>query len=225
MKLPMALIALAFAPAAAFADTFTVTFDGGVNTGGWAFGGPGETIAMTGGNPGAYLHTPELDTFAPQPRTHFGLASPFSGDYRGKNVSAIGVDLITISAEFGADGRPLTVMLISDNGTPGDTDDDWAAYFVGAVNVPLPGEGWKSYSFTVPSQSTTLPAGWLTLGLGPTSPPVPDWNVVMANVNQVVFFYGDPTFFFLEEVWDVGLDNASITADVLPVALQSFRID
>jgi hypothetical protein len=165
---------LAAGPAAA--QSYVETFDE-TNEGGWAYGGPGETIETSGGNPGAYLHSPSIDTFAPSPGTTLP-GSLYSGDYRSRGVAAISVDLITIAVDFSAEGRPLTVMLVSDNDTPGDSSDDWAAYFVGPDNIPLPGEGWLSYNFAIPSAEPTLPDNWNLLQLGPNSPPAPDWNDV-----------------------------------------------
>jgi hypothetical protein len=217
----LALVLVVGAPA--IADTFTETFDDGSNVGGWLYGGPGETIEPTGGNPGWFLHSPALDTFAPQPRTS-GADSVFTGDFQARNVSVIGIDLITIDVDFSAAGRPLTLMLVSEAGTPGNPNDDWAAYFMGAQNIPVPGEGWLSYSFDVPSQSPTLPPGWQTIDLGPNPPP-PDWNALITNVDQVRFFYGDPTFVFIFQMWDVGLDNVTVTADVMPVELAGFAVE
>ncbi len=200
---------LAFAAAPAMAETFTETFDGGSNVGGWTFGTGNELIESSGGNPGAYLHDTFVDTFAPQPRT--SQPSIFTGDLRQLGVSRIGIDLITFSVDFSAEGRPLTLMLISDQGTPANPDDDWAAYLMGPSNVPLPGQGWISFSFEVPSQETSLPAGWATLGIGPSSPPEPDWNQVITNVVELRFFYGDPTMFFIFQGWNLGLDNPRIS--------------
>jgi hypothetical protein len=215
--------AIVFGSRSVLANTFTETFTGGSNAGGWLYGGPAETIETTGGNPGAFYHSPTLDTFAPQPRTS-GPDSVFTGDFRTRNITAIGIDLITISVDFSAAGRPLTLMLISDAGTPGDPNDDWAAYFMGPVNVPVPGQGWASFSFAVPSQATSLPAGWQTIALGPNSPP-PDWNDVITDVDQVRFFYGDPTNFFIFQMWSVGIDNVTIVGDVVPVELIGFEVE
>ena len=216
------LLLLAAAAPACAASTFTETFTAGSNTGGWLYGGPGETIETTGGNPGAFYHSPTLDTFAPQPRTTGD--SIFTGDFRARNVTAIGIDLITIAVDFSAAGRPLTLMLVSDAGTPGNGNDDWAAYFMGAALVPVPGQGWASFSFTVPSQSPSLPPGWQTIALGPSAP-APDWNDVITDVDQVRFFYGDPQNIFIFQMWNVGLDNVSITGDVVPVELSGFRVE
>ena len=37
------------------------------------------------------------------------------------------------------------------------------------------------------------------------------WSDLITDVDQVDFFYGDPTSIFLFLSWDVGLDNARIT--------------
>ena len=200
---------LAVAAAPALAETFTETFDGGSNVGGWTFGTGNEVIEGSGGNPGAFLHDSFVDSYAPQPRT--SQPSVYTGDLRQLGVTSIGIDLITFSVDFSAEGRPLTLMLVSDQGTPANPDDDWAAYLMGPTNVPLPGEGWISYSFEVPSQETSLPAGWATLPFGPSSPPEPDWNQLITDVAEVRFFYGDPTMIFIFQGWNLGLDNSTIS--------------
>ncbi len=197
---------------AGWAQEFVESFEGGSNEGQWSFLPGGDVIETGGGNPGAYLHVPFLDTFAPRPGTLLGLASEFSGDFRARGITGIGVDLITHSVDFSAGGRPLTLLLTSDQGTPGDLSDDWAAYVIGPANIPMEGEGWLSYSFVVPSASPGLPAGWATLSLGASSPPAPDWNALITDVDRVSFFYGDPNLVFIFQGWDLGLDNARIVA-------------
>lgn len=212
-----ACVAALSAAAAAQFTTITETFDGGSNEGNWTFGLTQiEVIQETGGNPGAWLYSPCeglncLDTFAPQPRTTpIGGDHAFTGDYRERGVNRIGIDLQTLDVDFSAGGRPLTIILVTDNGTPGDTSDDWGAYFVGNHNIPLPGEGWKSFTFSIPSQSETLPTGWQYITYG-GSEPMPDWNVLVQNVAQVRFFYGDPDLFFIFQQWELGMDNPRIT--------------
>ena len=150
-------------------QTSVETFSGGSNQGGWTYGPANQVIETSGGNPGAYLHEPSIDTFAPEPRTALGASSFFTGDYRAKRVQSFGVDVITFSAQFFT-SPPLTLLLANDNGTPQDTSDDCFVYLVGPT-VAAPGQGWVSYEFPIPSQSTTLPPGsWSTGGLGGTLP-------------------------------------------------------
>lgn len=198
---------------------FEEDFDNACNTGRWSYFGdpdnPVEVIEAAGGNPGAYLHSTCsglncLDTFAPMPRTQLGVSSLFTGDYRARRVAAVGIDLILHDVDFSAGGRPLALILVNARGTPKDPGDDLAVYFLGSENVPLVGEGWKSYDFAIPSQDATMPAGWANLspsGAGDDA----DWNTVISGVDQVRFFYGDPTFFYIFQQWEPGMDNPRIT--------------
>lgn len=195
---------------AAADNTFTDTFTNGLNAGGW-FYGANDRIEPAGGNPDAYFHSSELDTFAPQLWSEPGRLSQFTGDYRARKVARIGLDLKTFHVDFDADGRPLTLMLIHDNDTPGDVTDDFGFYTMGP-NVPLPGQGWRHYDFEVPSQATSAPSGWLPIQLGDNSP-APAWDSVITDVRRVQFYYGDPEFFFIFQMWELGADNISITID------------
>jgi len=193
------------APAAA--ETFTETFTGGSNVGLWSYF-PQEQIETEGGNPGAYLHTWGLDTYAPWPTTT-APESIFTGDYRSMGVTSIGVDLITIAVDFSAEGRNCTLTLRWDNGTPDDYADDWVAFKLGEF-IPVPGEGWRSFDFDVPSQSDVWPAGWDSFTLGPDAPE-PDWVALMGDVAEVGFHHGDPLLFYIFQQWELGLDNPRIT--------------
>jgi hypothetical protein len=192
---------------AAGAETFTETFDGGSNVGGWSYF-PQELIETDGGNPGSYLHAWGLDTYAPWP-TASEEGTIFSGDYRAMGVSSIGVDLTTIAVDFSADERNCTITLRDGNDTPFDYSDDWVAFKLGPF-IPVPGQGWQSFDFDIPSQMDTWPEGWSSFVLGPNSPE-PDWAALMADVDELGFHYGDPTFFYIFQMWELGLDNPRIT--------------
>lgn len=206
----------------ALGATFVEEFTGGTNVGLWTFGGA-MSGQPSGGNPDWYRRVDNLDTFAPQLRTQGD--SIFTGDYRARKVTLLGVDLKTFAVDFSAAERPLTLMLVEDNGTPGDSSDDWAAYTIGALDVPVPGQEWTSYSFVVPSQSATLPAGWATQIYGPNSPANPDWNQVITDVDRVVFFYGDPELFFIFQQWTLGVDNVRIEETPPPACVADANND
>jgi hypothetical protein len=184
---------------AAFASGTVVGFEG-PNIGGWTYGLP-IVIESAGGNPGSWLHAAP-DTFAPQLRTSV-VTPEFHGNWRAREVASIGVDLLTVSTQFPA-ARPLSVILSSGS---------CQIYFVGTSEVPQPGTGWKSFDFAIDSQSTVMPPGWAILS-GPCTQPDTAWNGVMQNVTEVRFFYGDPTFFFIFDIWNVGADNPRIFNDV-----------
>lgn len=190
---------------------FNEGFDAGSNVGGWTIGPP-MTNPQSGGNPGAWRNG-SVDTFAPQVRTT-GAGSVFHGNWRAKGVRSVGIDLITVSTQFLAD-RELTLMLSNDAGTPGNTADDCVVYFLGTRRVPQPGGGWRTFDFAVDAASTTMPQGWLPFGA--CTDPDTAWNTVLTDVDEVRFFYGDPTFFFIFDIWNVGIDNARIS-DELPTS-------
>lgn len=202
---PLSLLALSVAAslalfaAPASASGTVATFEGGVNLGGWTWGPPGN-MPSTGGNPGWWLNAAP-DTFAPQLRSS-GVHSPYIGDWRAKKVVSLGVDLMTISTQFPA-SRPLSVVLTGAGGCQ--------VYFVGSSLVPQPGAGWKKFDFLIESQSPLLPAGWGVLN--PCGTDDATWNSVIQNVTEVNFFYGDPTFFFIFDIWNVGADNVRLYTD------------
>jgi len=190
--------------------TFTESFEGGHNTGGWTLGNTDlEAIEATGGHPGAYLHFPDLDTYAPQPRTT-AAGSVFTGDYRAQGVSSVGIDLVLHRVDFSAADRPVAVLLTSDGGTPDDFSDDCTVYQLGNKPGPSPNSTWRGYKFKVPSESATLPRGWNVLNCSDSDPDV-GWNRVIQDVDQLRFHVGDPELFFIFQVWDFGMDNPTIT--------------
>jgi len=203
-------IAIAALASGLAAQTTTEGFTGGSNQGAWTFGA-GDQIVATGGNPGHYLRTQVLDTFAPQPRTGAGVSSVFTGDWRVRDVTSTGIDLITHSTQFNFQ-REVTLILDQDAGTPGDASDDSSVYFISSGFVPQPGAGWASFDIAIAADSPTIPAGWQVLqGVG-TADQV--WNAVITNVSRVRWFYGDPTFFFIFDIWQIGIDNARIATEL-----------
>ncbi|MBX3377782.1 MAG: hypothetical protein KF678_12355 [Phycisphaeraceae bacterium] len=183
------------------------TFEGGVNQGGWAFGGPSEFISPTGGNPGAYLRTAGLDTTIPWLRCQPG--SPFTGDFRAMGVTGAVVDINVFSTDFNIGPFPFTVILRSDNGTPANPNDDWAVFRMGDA-IPAPGSGWKRIAIAIPAAATSLPPGWGFLQFGPGSPPAPDWNGLITRVSRLEFSFGDPELFYIFQMWTVGADNVTL---------------
>lgn len=201
----------------ACADVFTDDFEGGASAGRWHFIEGFDTIEQSGGNPGRYLHQSSYDVFAPQAK---GDSGPFVGDYRAMGVTGIGVDAITYSRDFGDPvGFQFSLLLRDTKGT-GDVDDDDYTYYVGD-QVPLPGEGWKSFAFDVPSDSNDTPAGWKGgwVGDGENFRPGVTWGDVITSVDQVEFWWINPADFAFFANWNVGIDNASITTVPAPAGL------
>lgn len=216
--------------------TFVETFEDHSNVGNWSFFGLGrkgiEVIEDEGGNPGAFLHAGlgvghngYLNTIAPQLHTRVSGKCIFTGDYRAAGVVQVGVDV----AIFGppennlpplpsddrviTEGRPLSLLLRNDAGTPEDYSDDLTAYYIGDANIPMPDSNFVEYAFAIPSQSTTLPEGWYLWGDVAVGEEDAVWNEVITGVSEVTFFFGNPELFAIFQAWDVGVDNVSIWLD------------
>jgi len=205
------LVVLAAVPMAvatnAGADSYREDFG---NVGGWSFGVPNERIETSGGHPGAYVHAPVVDTFAPQPQTTTS-GSPFVGNYRQRHVTAVGVDIQVFAVDFSAEDRPLSLILTNTRGTP-DPSDDCSVYVIGSKLIPVPGQGWRSFSFPVPSDSSVLPAGWGVLEESCRNlDPDKLWTAIIQDVDEGRFFFGDPLLFYIFQQWDVGLDSAVVS--------------
>jgi hypothetical protein len=200
---------------------FSETFSRGGNQGAWSLSGGG-VIESRGGHPTAYLHDSYIDTFAPMAHTEWGGKSPFAGNFRARGVVGLAADFKIFSASLTAQERPMSLMLVSDAGTPREPSDDIFVFYVGPDNIPLPGKGWVPYQFDVPAHSLTLPfphsqiegePGWVvTQGdvFTPAKDPDAAWNIVMEDVDQVIFWFHDPRYFAFIQSWNVGMDNPSI---------------
>ncbi len=203
--------------------TFVVTFDEPEIEGNWSFYGNAdvsrEIIETAGGNPGAFLHSPCdglacLDTYAPQFRTQLGRTSRFTGNYRARGVRTLGVDLAVYGPEILTTlGRPLSLILSHDPGTPTDPNDDLQITYVGKHNIPNNNGRFKSYWFDIPYASETLPEDWVVrLGRGSGDHDA-DWNLLIQDVTQVTFFFGDPDYYFMFQQWELGADNVILAED------------
>ena len=209
--LTVALLALSLPAFPGNGNTTIEDFEDEVLTGGWTFNVTArERRVPTGGNPGAWLQNQFIVSFAPILAS--SGASEFTGDFRAKNVTRISVDARTDMAELSAAGRPFSLLLRDDKGTPFDPADDDYAYFTGPL-VPQVGEGWQHYDFDVPSASTVpVPPGWSGGHGGDLENfrPGVDWNDVITNVTHVELWWQSPAFFAIIQHWSVGVDNVAI---------------
>ena len=192
----------------------------GSNEGGWTWGTGTEEFVESNGNPGRYLRETYLVTFTPRASTSFGVRSVFTGDYHARNVASVGIDMAIASVSGDAAGRTVTLILLNDNGTPEDLQDDWGAYTVTSIPIPntgvvgLAGETdilqWTPYDIQVPSRSATLPDGWSWISRNEVRRNG-SWARLMRDVDHVGFIMGDPVPRYPLLMWDVALDNPRIT--------------
>jgi len=223
--LPGALLSVsllfAFAPWSARAEpageqTFVESFEQGTNEGGWTFGTGNELLVADIGDPGVCVFDASLISYAPRASTSFGVSSVFTGDWAARGVVRIGIDLATLWAEASMGERPITVILLNDNNTPDDLEDDWGAYLVSTQLAPQPGEvtasaaSWSTYEFDVPAREHQLPPGWGWIARD-TIRPHGSWVRLMGDVSHVAFMYGDITKLYLVFGYQVALDNPRIT--------------
>jgi hypothetical protein len=220
-KGPSACEVTGAAPPSGPCTSFVDGFDLGTNHGGWtfdAFGASGDLFLRSeGGNPDWHLRAMGCcDLFPPALRT-LGH-STFTGDYLTQHASRIGVGVRILALEKGQLlNAPLNLALESDNGTPEDGSDDWAAFFHGDFRhtTPSPQDPWTTISFAIPSQEGTLPEGWEIVALEPSSaPPVEaGWTALMEDVAGVSFEFGPPDPQFGRDTvlfYDVAMDNPRI---------------
>ncbi len=219
----LSLLAAPAASAQTGEQTFVESFEDGTNEGGWTFGTGNELLAPDVGYPGICLFDPLLITYAPKASTSFGVSSAFTGDWAERGVVRIGIDLATAWAEDQMGARPITVILLNDNGTPDDLEDDWGAYFVSDQLAPQPGAvsmldasasyvafNWSSYEFDIPAREHRLPPGWGWIARN-YSRPNGGWTRLMHDVSHVAFLYGDITQRYLVFGYQVAMDNPRIT--------------
>ncbi len=188
-----------------YESSFTVTFND-ENDGEWTFGNSYDNILHRGGNPDDYLNNDYLDTIGPHARTGWGADTTFLGDYREMGVVGLSADLLLNHVDFSALQRPVTLILHYTNGTPDDYTDDLRVYNKGRMfNTQV----WTNYSYEVPSYSDELPNGW-EVWWGSELDEDEVWNTVIQNVDRVGFFIADPEYFYIFQMWDIGLDNPTI---------------
>ncbi len=199
---PIVLGAALAASAAAGTPTTVESFDGGVNLANWSYV-PAFAFAPVGGNPGAYAEGDLSNTKIPRFTTQW--ASVFTGDFRGRNVTHLGIDLLVDAATDPGGPRPVVLRISSLSCT---------MTLELSQQIPQAGAGWVSYDVVFDPQGTTMPAGWVPGGSLCTDPDA-TWNTIMENVRSVEWNLGDPALFSTYEYgdWLVGADNARLTED------------
>jgi len=206
---------------AADAQITTVeTFETGTNQGNWTWGTGSETFVIADDSHGRYLREDYLVTFTPRASTDFGTPSIFTGDYRARNVASVGIDMAIPSVSGTVTGRTVTLILLNDNGTPDDLEDDWGAFTVTSLPIPPTGVAgvsgpseilqWRSYDIAVPSQSASLPDGWSWISRNYLRRNG-SWTRLMRDVDHVGFIMGNPAVVYPLLAWDVALDNPRVT--------------
>lgn len=189
-------------------SSFVEGFDGFSNVGAWGWSGTFQASLSTGGNPSWHVRSQVVSTDLPGLRTQ-DPASYFVGDWRARGVTSVGVDLFAFHLDPTQCGRPVTLRLYSDAGTPTTTADDRSVVFVSSDPIPCKDASWHSYAVDVPAQSSVLPPGWSVERSGGL-PLTQVWGAVVQDVTRLQWLLGDPGLSYPTTSWQLGADNARI---------------
>lgn len=188
-------------------------FDSGTNPNGWAWNGfVTSVVEPTGGNPNGWLHGgPGMFANYPILRSGASAGGPWVGDYRANQVSEIRFDAKALGGPSGS--GPMTLVLVDDRGTA-TTGDDQYAYYIDPVQTSPPAGAWFGYALPVPSADTSaLPAGWQSGNGGSFGNGFSagyDWNDLIQSVDGVEIHFSDPTWFYITQTWEMGVDNLEV---------------
>jgi hypothetical protein len=207
------------------ANTTITTFQGG-DTQGWqgtgGFGGS-TFVDFTDGNPPPSFRT-SFPNFAVFGITFSNTANPaYLGDYTHAPFT-IGIDTkTTLVGSFQPSVRDLVLELRDYDSPPSGYPYVSVYYDLGDLRDPnAGGSGMWEHSGVAVSDPTqaTLPQGWGGTGaedpvtFEPRLPPNRTFASVLSSVDEVVFTTFKPGFFYIDQYFDVSVDN--IRVDFVP---------
>ncbi len=177
---------------------------------GWTFNSGDEGIEVNNGN--HYLRT-SIDTFGVTLSTKTDGSNRLAGNKNYRAEGVVGFSITTAgTADFNT-VRDMTISIVNDNGTPGDTSDDFGFYHVTGRMMPFDGRV-RTFRFPMPSQvAGQTPDGWVAWELGPNTPPNFTWDQVVTDVDELNFHYFHPEFFYIFQFHHLGVDNIRVYAD------------
>ena len=209
---------LLLVPAVAVQATEVVDdFESGTNPNGWSWlsGTPGNIIhngeiRPDGGNPGAWF-----DSTAPYFSDHPNFTAvpdpgtPLRDALDSGSLHALRINIERLDTSGVDTCGPL-------NSTPGtfvlqlidihSSDALIEAHTSGAATSgnPYP---WTTVSFTIPSESTDVPPGWVL-----SAPPELDytWADLMQNLDGISVFAVNPDDLTYDACWELGADNVVV---------------
>jgi len=198
--------------------TVVDTFDNNTNLGTWRLTtNPNMLyqIEPSGGNPGPYLHG-QVSTAIPTWFINNPAGNPFVGNYAAEGVTSFSFDM-KISGGVQVPGRNMTLHLFTTLGT-GNPSQGIEAYFVGTDISTFP-IGWHNYAYSIDAASLSIPAGWVVMKGNGNPGTGADWHNLMTHIENVTMALGTPGFFYPNlNVWDLGLDNVTLTTVPAPSA-------
>jgi hypothetical protein len=212
MLIGLALLALA---APVCAETVTDDFESGTDPNQWAWvniNGNYATIIPDGGNPGAWVDS-GVPYFVDHP--NFTALPPAGSPLRAAldsgTLHTASIDLQRLDAS-NVDGchpdydlpSTFTLQLIDIHSAASVVE----AHTTNGPDSPGGPFPWTSASFTIPSDATDTPPGWV-LNADPDLNYT--WSRLMHNIDGIRFFVLSPDDITYSACWHLGADNAVVT--------------
>lgn len=208
------------------ADTSIITFsDGAEGMVGPSGPGGATTIELSGGNPGANMHT-VFNNFGIEFRNNSNAA--FVGDYTAGATVTLSIDVRVEDISFfgSPTSRPWTLDLRDyDDPEPGFP---YTSVWFKFADISAGAHGsWTTFSVTIDDTSSAeLPSGWGGTGAEdphtaePTLPPDRTFADVLAGIDEIAFTTLEPGFVFGFTDFDLRIDNVTITTPgmIVPAA-------
>jgi xanthomonalisin len=199
---------------------FVETYDDGTDTGQWlASLNVPRVFESGGGNPGKYLEQDDIQTHAP----NWGTASPryqpgyndkykidsvFTGDWTDAGVTDLSIDMDVLQDGGWGPGRGVTLELLQMDDT--GFNITYEATYTLPLGQKVP-KGWRTYSFPVNADSSTIPAGWVFTHGDGTPGSDAEWSQFLKRVDLTSVGYYKPRIDYPGfGTWTVGIDNVTL---------------
>jgi hypothetical protein len=220
MKLPIALLLLAGSAGVASATQVVDDFESGTNPNQWGWtdvkNGPVAVINPVGGNPGAWADS-DVPYFADHP--NFTAVPPDGSPLRAALASGTLHSLSIDVQRLGTDGvtgcgpiytTPSTFSLaLFDRHTTGPGNYVIEAYTTDGAVSPTDGPfPWQTATFTIPSDATNTPPGWV-LKIAPGDHYT--WADLMHNIDGISVLVVNPADLTYSSCWHLGADNVVVS--------------
>jgi hypothetical protein len=208
--------ALLAATATAGAQQVVDDFESGTNPNQWGWTNSTDSVAnivMAGGNPGAWVDSTvpyfvDHPNFTALPPAGSPLRAALdSGTLHTASVDLQRLDTSDVSGCFPVYTLPSTLTLsLIDTHT---ADYVIEAHTTEGKTSPTQGPfAWLSAKFTIPSDATDTPPGWV-LNVDPDLNYT--WADLMHNIDGIRFFVVSPDDITFSSCWHLGADNAVVT--------------
>lgn len=219
----LAALLLALPAAAVQATQVVDDFESGTDPNSWSWmsGSPSNVIGngeiqAAGGNPGAWF-----DSTAPYFAGHPSFAAvpaagtPLRAALDSGTLHSASIDMQRLDTSSVGNCHPVydlpstfTLQLFDLHTVGSDPPTQIEAHTIDGPASPAGNFAWTSASFTIPSDATDVPPGWVL-----NAPPELNytWTDLMHNIDGIAFFPISPDEITFDSCWELGADNIDVT--------------